>query len=148
VSDTPSTCAGAMNSVGTVAMDSGAREEDGVSRQKWPVGLAEMAEMFGVDKNTPTRWLYRSRKGLMDPRLPEPDGHVSATVPFWWDVTIERWASASRRRLLRFPVDGQMVDVEPEKPADEMVVAGPEFREPISDGHRERVPAGFAPYAG
>jgi hypothetical protein len=140
VSDTPSTCAGAMNSVGTVAMDSGAREEDGVSRQKWPVGLAEMAEMFGVDKNTPTRWLYRSRKGLMDPRLPEPDGHVSATVPFWWDVTVERWASASRRRLLRFPVDGQMVDVEPEKPADEMVVVGPEFREPI--------PAGFAPYAG
>jgi hypothetical protein len=93
-----------------------------------------------VDKNTPTRWLYRSRKGLMDPRLPEPDGHVSATVPFWWDVTVERWASASRRRLLRFPVDGQMVDVEPEKPADEMVVVGPEFREPI--------PAGFAPYAG
>jgi hypothetical protein len=91
-----------MHSVGTVPMDTGV-EEDSMGRQKWPVGLAEIATMFGLEKNTPTRWLYRSRQGWMDPRFPEPDGHVSRTVPFWWDSTIERWARSSGRVMVAPP---------------------------------------------
>lgn len=116
-------CPGPMHSVGTVLMDTGEVEER-MSRQKLPVGLAEVAEMFDVDKNTPTRWLYRSRKGAMNPRFPEPDGHVSATVPYWWDTTIERWGKASGRKIVRRPTAAGMVDVLPgdEAPADDVAV--------------------------
>jgi hypothetical protein len=143
-------CPGPMHSADTVPMDTDASEEDGVSRQKWPVGLAEMAEMFGIEKNTPTRWLYRSRKGLMDPRLPEPDGHVSATVPFWWHTTVERWAKASKRQMVRrVGARGEWFDVKPDdawEPEPEEDVAPVRAPERVPDGvpieFREPVPAG------
>jgi hypothetical protein len=79
-------------------------------KQRWPLGLAEMATMFGVDVGTTTKWQYRSRRGRMHPPLPEPDGYVSGS-PFWWDVTLRRWGAASGRRVLRIPVGGRLVDL-------------------------------------
>lgn len=62
-------------------------------RQKIPLGLAEIAVLLGVNEATPTRWKYlRART-----RFPAPDGHVSRTVPFWWDTTIEAWARETGR---------------------------------------------------
>lgn len=63
------------------------------TRQKVPLGLAEIAVLFGVNEATPTRWKYlRHRTGF-----PSPDGHVSKTVPYWWDSTIEAWGRATGR---------------------------------------------------
>jgi hypothetical protein len=114
-----------------------------MSRQKLPVGLAEVAEMFGVEKETPSRWLYRSRLGRMNP--PEPDGHVSATVPYWWDSTILRWGKVSGRRVFRRPGPDGMVDVTPRAQptarvqlADEVVVVPQD----VAAAVREVEPAG------
>lgn len=102
-----------------------------MAKQKWPVGLAEIAAMFGVDEATPTRWRYRSHKGRMHPPLPDPDGYISGS-PFWWDLTMEHWATDSRRRLVRWPVAGQMVPI-PANGRDTgtgRVIPVPEFRGP------------------
>jgi hypothetical protein len=48
--------------------------------------------------------------------MPEPDGHVSG-IPFWWDTTMEQWGADSNRRLVCWPVAGQMVPVPPATPA-------------------------------
>jgi hypothetical protein len=81
-----------------------------MAKQKWPVGETQIAVMFGVAPTTPTRWLYRSRKGRMHPPMPEPDGEVSGT-PWWWDTTMEQWGTDSNRRLVCWPVAGQMVPI-------------------------------------
>jgi hypothetical protein len=87
-----------------------------MAKQKWPVGETQIAVMFGVAPTTPTRWLYRSRQGRMRPRMPEPDGEVSGT-PWWWDTTIEQWGTDSNRRLVCWPVAGQMVPIPAVAPA-------------------------------
>jgi hypothetical protein len=94
-----------MEGPDSVLMDT-TRQEEEMTRQKLPIGLAEIAGMFMVEKNTPAKWLYRSRLGQMDPPMPEPDGHVSATVPYWWDATIKSWARSSRRTIRRLPAPG------------------------------------------
>jgi hypothetical protein len=136
-------CPAPMHSADTVRMDTDAREEGGMSKQKWPVGLAEISQMFGTEKNTPTRWLYRSRKGLMDPPFPEPDGHVSGTIPFWWHTTPERWAKASKRAMVRrIDHHGVWFDVRPDEewePEPEDLVPDilpPAFIEPVPAGAR------------
>jgi hypothetical protein len=58
-----------------------------------PLGLAEIAELLGVNDATPTRWKYLSGRT----KFPPPDGHISRTVPYWWRSTIETWARATRR---------------------------------------------------
>jgi hypothetical protein len=54
-----------------------------------PIGLQEIAELLGVDKQTPKRWHYREL-------LPKPSGHVSGT-PWWTLESIEGWARATGR---------------------------------------------------
>lgn len=63
------------------------------SKQRRPLGLAEIATLLGVGEATPTRWKYR--KEITG--FPEPDDYISKTVPYWWDTTIERWAKATGR---------------------------------------------------
>jgi len=63
------------------------------ARRPAPLGLAEIADMLGVDQSTPTRWKYLRHRT----KFPLPDGHVSRTVPFWWEHTIEAWARATNR---------------------------------------------------
>lgn len=70
-----------------------ASEPDGPPLQWQPLGLAEIADLLGVNEATPTRWKYlRART-----KFPAPDGHTSRTVPFWYYRTIERWARDTRR---------------------------------------------------
>jgi hypothetical protein len=94
-----------------------------MAKQKWPVGETQIAVMFGVAPTTPTRWLYRSRQGRMRPRMPEPDGEVSGT-PWWWDTTIEQWGTDSNRRLVCWPVAGQMVPIPAVAPASAVAGSG------------------------
>jgi hypothetical protein len=54
-----------------------------------PVGLAELAERLGVQRNTAEMWRKRRL-------LPEPTVVVSGT-PVWSWRAIERWARATRR---------------------------------------------------
>jgi hypothetical protein len=102
----------------------------------WPVGLAEISEMFGVAKETATRWKYRSSLGRLHPPFPPHAGFISGD-PFWWDVTIAAWAADCGRTLLRWPINGSLVDIEkpPDLPALEQArpvgrrqVFGPAFR--------------------
>jgi hypothetical protein len=54
------------------------------------VGLSEIAERLGVEKDTPDVW---RRRGL----LPEPRAVISGT-PLWdWDRDIVPWATATGR---------------------------------------------------
>jgi hypothetical protein len=86
-----------------VTLDTGMMEEQ-VAKQKTPagkpIGMAQIADMYGVDKTTPSRWQYRSRLGRMNPPMPEPDGWLSATAPWWWDSTITAWGEASGRATM------------------------------------------------
>jgi hypothetical protein len=103
----------------------------------WPVGLADISAMFGVAPDTSTRWKYRSSQGRMHPPFPPPDGYMSG-APFWWDVTIAAWAADCGRTLLRWPVRGNLTDIDhpPDLPALEQAppvngrrqVFGPAFR--------------------
>lgn len=63
------------------------------ARRPVPLGLAEIAGLLGVDQATPTRWKYLRHRT----KFPLPDGHISRSVPFWWDSTIEAWARATNR---------------------------------------------------
>lgn len=62
------------------------------------VGLMEIAEMFGVELNTPRMWRKRGR-------LPEPDWMVS-TTPVWYRRTIVAWAAETGRVLAGEKVAG------------------------------------------
>jgi hypothetical protein len=103
----------------------------------WPVGLADISAMFGVAPDTSTRWKYRSSQGRMHPPFPPPDGYTSG-APFWWDVTIAAWAADCGRTLLRWPVRGNLTDIdhppdltpalEQAQPVGRRQVFGPAFR--------------------
>jgi hypothetical protein len=59
---------------------------------RWPdiVGLAEIAERLGVERQTPNRWRHR---GL----LPMPRAIISGT-PLWdWETDIRPWAIETGR---------------------------------------------------
>lgn len=60
-----------------------------------PLGLRDIAELFGVGPETPDRWRYRPPKH--GPGFPDPDGVLSGRVPYWWETTIERWGRATGR---------------------------------------------------
>lgn len=61
------------------------------------VGLREIADMLGVEKRTPTVWRDRSRKGHMNPPMPEPEFTVSGDRPVWSKSKIIRWARKTGR---------------------------------------------------
>lgn len=77
-----------------VLLDTAPQEDPMPTRtDERPIGLAEIADLLGVNEATPTRWKYlRARTGF-----PAPDGYVSRTVPYWWLSTIETWARATKR---------------------------------------------------
>lgn len=54
-----------------------------------PLGLAEIATLLGVKRNTVDQW---RTAGL----LPAPDGTVGGR-PAWWPATIDEWASRTNR---------------------------------------------------
>lgn len=60
-----------------------------------PLGLSDIAGLFGVEEGTAYRWRYRQpRHGV---RFPQPDGLLSGRHPWWWESTIERWGRATHR---------------------------------------------------
>jgi hypothetical protein len=61
------------------------------------IGLREIAAMLEVEPRTPTVWRDRSRKGHMNPPLPEPELYVSGDRPVWSKRAIIRWASKTGR---------------------------------------------------
>lgn len=62
-------------------------------RHERPLGLVEIADLFGVGAETPQRWRYRRRVN----GFPEPDGFISRNVPYWWEDTVVRWGRATGR---------------------------------------------------
>lgn len=98
--------------------------------QKPPVGLPEIAAMFGVSAKTPVRWGYRSRRGEMPVPFPEPDFTISRGVPGWYRATIDRWSQDSGRPIIAEPEYVQRggaeeaVDGAEEERAGELVTAG------------------------
>lgn len=56
--------------------------------------LDGIAEYLGVAATTPPQWRQRTRKGEMDPPLPEPD-EPFPNKPLWRASTIRAWAMAS-----------------------------------------------------
>lgn len=50
------------------------------------VGLGDIAEMYGVRKNSAWRWSRRDE-------FPEPAGRISGRIPFWRRRDVERWAA-------------------------------------------------------
>lgn len=101
------------------------------ARQKVPLGLAEIAVLFGVNEATPTRWKYlRARTGF-----PAPDGHISKTVPFWWSSTIEEWGRATGR----WPGDEQASARAAAVAAREEALREAEERRADADRARERL---------
>lgn len=64
-------------------------------RRDRPLGLRDIAELFGVGAETPDRWRYRQPKH--GPAFPHPDGLISGRTPYWWLSTMERWGRATQR---------------------------------------------------
>ena len=98
--------------------------------EKPPVGLPEVAAMFGVSAKTPVRWGYRSRLGEMPVPFPEPDFTISRGVPGWYRSTIDRWAQESGRPIVAEPQyvrragAEDAVDSAEETPEGALVTAG------------------------
>lgn len=63
-------------------------------RRDRPLGLTDIADLFGVGVETPGRWRYRQPRGI---KFPDPDGLLSHRTPWWWESTIERWGRATGR---------------------------------------------------
>lgn len=61
------------------------------------IGLREIAAMLEVEPRTPTVWRDRSRKGHMNPPLPEPELFVSGDRPVWSKRRIIAWAAKTGR---------------------------------------------------
>lgn len=64
-------------------------------RRDRPLGLRDIAELFGVNPDTPDRWRYRPPKA--GPFFPEPDGVLSGRHPYWYETTIEQWGRLTGR---------------------------------------------------
>lgn len=60
-----------------------------MSRPPELVGLGEIADLYGVAKNSAWRWTKREG-------FPEPVTHVSGRVPVWRRSDVERWVAAHR----------------------------------------------------
>jgi len=56
-----------------------------VARTPDLLGLGEIAERYGIQKNSAWRWTKRED-------FPEPVMHVSGRIPVWKATDIERWA--------------------------------------------------------
>jgi predicted DNA-binding transcriptional regulator AlpA len=57
------------------------------------LGIAEIAELLGVARNTAWRWSQREE-------FPPPGKHL-ASGPIWDRADVERWARKSGRKLAR-----------------------------------------------
>jgi predicted DNA-binding transcriptional regulator AlpA len=56
------------------------------------VGVTEIAEMFGMNRVTISKW---RQKGI----LPDPDAELTKR-PLWLRSTIEQWAAKTGRKLV------------------------------------------------
>ncbi len=59
------------------------------------LGISEVADMFGVRRDTVDKWRTRDV-------LPEPDADLHAG-PVWWETTLIRWARRTGREIGRPP---------------------------------------------
>ncbi len=63
------------------------------------LGKREAAALFGVDRRTITKWMYRTALGQLPVPFPAPDvvldGH-----PAWKEPTLVRWGKAAGREPL------------------------------------------------
>jgi predicted DNA-binding transcriptional regulator AlpA len=57
-----------------------------VARGEDFVGLGDIAEMYGVRRNSAWRWSRREG-------FPAPAGWISGRIPFWRRRDVERWAA-------------------------------------------------------
>jgi hypothetical protein len=61
------------------------------------IDLAGIAELLQVSPVTPPQWRQRSRRGELDPPLPEPDEPTITDKPLWYEDTIIDWAMRTDR---------------------------------------------------
>lgn len=98
-SDARNTLTSVKELITLTGMNDDSRESSVAAALTGLVMIADIADRFGVRRNTVSIWQWRSANGEMNPPFPKPVTKIG-TLPLWEWSDLEAWAEESGRRLV------------------------------------------------